>query len=74
MIASSWTTPNGRKVLICLEEAGLPYRPCPVNISEGEQFAPRSLAISPDARENARAILLGQGAGRSVRRDSPRLR
>lgn len=74
MIASSWTTPNGPKILICLEEAGLPYRSCPVNISEGEQFAPRFLAISPDARENARAILFGQGAGRSGRRASPRPR
>ncbi len=43
-----WTTPNGQKVLICLEETGLRYRMCPVNISKGEQFTPDFLAISPN--------------------------
>jgi len=33
-----WTTPNGYKILICLEEMGLPYRLKGVNISRGEQF------------------------------------
>jgi len=45
-----WTTPNGHKVTIFLEEAGLPYRFLPVNISKGEQFAPEFLAISPNNR------------------------
>ena len=45
-----WTTPNGHKVTIFLEEAGLPYAVKPVNISKGEQFAPEFLAISPNNR------------------------
>lgn len=45
-----WTTPNGHKVTIFLEEAGLPYRIVPVNISKGEQFKPDFLAISPNNR------------------------
>ena len=45
-----WTTPNGHKVTIFLEEAGLPYRIVPVNISKGEQFRPEFLAISPNNR------------------------
>jgi GST-like protein len=43
-----WTTPNGHKVTMFLEEAGLPYRLHPVDISKGEQFAPEFLAISPN--------------------------
>ena len=45
-----WTTPNGHKITIFLEEAGLPYDIKPVNISTGEQFAPEFLAISPNNR------------------------
>lgn len=45
-----WTTPNGHKVTIFLEEAGLPYRITPVNISKGEQFKPEFLAIAPNNR------------------------
>jgi len=45
-----WTTPNGHKITIFLEEAGLPYSIKPVNISKGEQFAPEFLAISPNNR------------------------
>jgi GST-like protein len=43
-----WTTPNGHKVTLFLEEARLPYRLLPVNISKGEQFAPAFLKISPN--------------------------
>ena len=43
-----WTTPNGYKVLMFLEEAGIPYRIIPVNISKGEQFDPEFLKISPN--------------------------
>ncbi len=43
-----WTTPNGHKIAIFLEETGLPYHVRPVNISRGEQFAPEFLAISPN--------------------------
>ncbi|MGC8524998.1 MAG: glutathione S-transferase N-terminal domain-containing protein, partial [Acidibrevibacterium sp.] len=45
-----WTTPNGHKVTIFLEETGLPYRVIPVNISAGDQFKPEFLAISPNNR------------------------
>ena len=45
-----WTTPSGHKITIFLEEAGLPYRIIPVNISKGDQFKPEFLAISPNNR------------------------
>ena len=45
-----WTTPNGHKITIFLEETGLPYKIVPVNISKGEQFTPEFLAISPNNR------------------------
>ena len=45
-----WTTPNGHKITIFLEEAGLPYTIIPVNISKGDQFKPEFLAISPNNR------------------------
>jgi GSH-dependent disulfide-bond oxidoreductase len=45
-----WSTPNGYKISIMLEECRLPYRVIPVNISRGEQFKPEFLAISPSNR------------------------
>lgn len=45
-----WTTPNGHKVTMFLEETGLAYRVVPVNISSGEQFRPEFLAIAPNNR------------------------
>lgn len=45
-----WTTPNGHKITILLEETGLPYTIHPVNISKGEQFDPAFLQISPNNR------------------------
>jgi GST-like protein len=45
-----WTTPNGHKITIALEEMKLPYRIVPVNISAGDQFRPEFLAISPNNR------------------------
>ncbi|MGC3965481.1 MAG: glutathione S-transferase N-terminal domain-containing protein [Rhodocyclaceae bacterium] len=45
-----WTTPNGHKITIFLEEAGLPYRLHGVNIGRGEQFAPEFLRIAPNNR------------------------
>ena len=45
-----WTTPNGHKIAIFLEEAGLAYKIVPVNISQGDQFKPEFLAISPNNR------------------------
>ena len=46
----TWSTPNGRKVSIMLEELGLPYRVHPINIGKGEQFAPDYLAINPNGK------------------------
>lgn len=45
-----WTTPNGYKPLILLEEAGFDYAVRPVNIGTGEQFEPDFLRISPNNR------------------------
>jgi GSH-dependent disulfide-bond oxidoreductase len=45
-----WTTPNGYKILLFAEEAGIPYAMKPVNISKGEQFDPAFLRISPSNR------------------------
>jgi len=44
----TWTTPNGRKVSIMLEELGLAYEAHAVDIREGEQFAPDFLRLSPN--------------------------
>jgi GST-like protein len=46
----TWSTPNGRKVSIMLEECVLPYRVHPVNIGKGEQFTPEFLALNPNNR------------------------
>ena len=46
----TWSTPNGRKVAIALEELGLRYRVRPVNIRKGEQFRPEFLRISPNGK------------------------
>jgi GST-like protein len=45
-----WTTPNGHKITLFLEEAGVPYTIHPVNLSRGDQFKPEFLAISPNNR------------------------
>ena len=45
-----WTTPNGHKITIYLEETGLPYQIIPVNIGRGNQFKAEFLAISPNNR------------------------
>ena len=45
-----WTTPNGYKPLLFLEEAGIDYEIRPINISKGEQFEPEFLKISPNNR------------------------
>ena len=45
-----WTTPNGHKITIFLEETGTPYKIIPVNIGKGEQFKARFLAVSPNNR------------------------
>ncbi len=45
-----WTTPNGHKITIALEELQMHYRIVPVNISAGDQFQPDFLQISPNNR------------------------
>ena len=45
-----WGTPNGHKITIFLEEAGIDYRIIPVNINTGEQFNPDFLKLSPNNR------------------------
>ena len=45
-----WTTPNGHKITMFLEEAGMPHRIVPINIGKGEQFAPDFLTIAPNNR------------------------
>jgi len=46
----TWTTPNGRKASIMLEEIGLPYTVHAVDISKDEQFKPEFLKIAPNNR------------------------
>jgi GST-like protein len=43
-----WTTPNGHKIRIMLEECGVPYRVKPVDLTKGEQLKPDYLKISPN--------------------------
>ena len=45
-----WTTPNGHKITLFLEETGIEYNIRPINIGKGEQFDPAFLAISPNNR------------------------
>ncbi|MEE1893392.1 glutathione binding-like protein [Pseudomonas otitidis] len=45
-----WTTPNGHKITLFLEETGLPYRIHPINIGKDEQFQPHFLKIAPNNR------------------------
>ena len=44
----TWTTPNGRKVSILLEELGVEYTAHAINIGQGDQKTPEFLAISPN--------------------------
>lgn len=59
----TWSTPNGRKVSIMLEECGLPYTVHPVDIGKDEQFAPDFLKISPN---NKIPAIYDQETGQSV--------
>jgi GSH-dependent disulfide-bond oxidoreductase len=46
----TFTTPNGRKVSIALEEMGLPYNVHKIDITKGEQFTPEYIAINPNSK------------------------
>ena len=64
-------TPNGHKMTLFLEEAGLPYRIIPVDIGKGEQFKPEFLAISPNNKipamvDHAPKGTSAKGGGRPV--------
>jgi GSH-dependent disulfide-bond oxidoreductase len=58
-----WTTPNGHKVTMFLEETQTPYRLVPVNIGRGEQFKPDFLRVSPNNRIPAIADDAPEGGG-----------
>ena len=60
----AWNTPNGRKISVALEEMSLPYRVRTVDITQGEQFDPAFLAISPNNR--IPAIVDPDGPGGSI--------
>ncbi len=44
----TWSTPNGRKIPIMLEEIGVPYEMHPIDISKDEQFSVEFLKIAPN--------------------------
>jgi GSH-dependent disulfide-bond oxidoreductase len=46
----TWSTPNGRKASIMLEEVGLPYRVHAIDISKGDQFKPEFVAVNPNSK------------------------
>jgi GST-like protein len=46
----TFTTPNGRKPAIMLEEVGLPYNSIKIDISKGDQFTPEFVAINPNSK------------------------
>jgi GST-like protein len=58
-----WPTPNGKKVTILLEEAGIEYRIVPVNIITGDQFKPDYMAINPNHRMPAMVDHAPKGGG-----------
>src|SRR5947199_8832441 len=61
-----WTTPNGHKITIFLEEAGLPYKIIPVNIGKGEQFKAEFLTVSPNNRIPALVDHAPAGGGKPL--------
>jgi GST-like protein len=58
-----WTTPNGYKLLVALEEFGLPYQAHWIDISKGDQLKPEFLAINPN---NKIPALVDPGTGTTV--------
>jgi GSH-dependent disulfide-bond oxidoreductase len=61
-----WTTPNGHKITIFLEETGLPYKIVPVNIGKGDQFKKEFMAISPNNRIPAMIDHAPAGGGAAI--------
>ena len=62
----TWSTPNGRKVAIMLEEVGLPYTVHKINIGREEQFDPAFLKIAPNNKIPAIVDPDGPGGPLSV--------
>jgi GSH-dependent disulfide-bond oxidoreductase len=46
----TWSTPNGRKVSVMLEECGLPYTVHKIDITKNDQFTPEFIAINPNSK------------------------
>jgi GST-like protein len=61
-----WTTPNGHKITIFLEETGLAYNIKPVNIGKGEQFKAEFLTVSPNNRIPALVDNDPSGGGKPI--------
>ena len=61
-----WTTPNGHKITMFLEETGTPYKTIPINIGKGEQFKADFLAVSPNNRIPALVDHEPKGGGKPV--------
>ena len=61
-----WTTPNGHKITMFLEETGLPYTIFPINIGKGDQFKPEFLKISPNNRIPAMVDHEPKGGGKPI--------
>jgi len=61
-----WTTPNGHKITMFLEETGLECKISPVNIGKGEQFKPDFLAIAPNNRIPALVDHAPKGGGAQI--------
>ena len=61
-----WTTPNGHKITMFLEETGLHYKIFPINIGKGDQFKPEFLAIAPNNRIPAMVDHEPKGGGKPI--------
>ncbi|MGA7939829.1 MAG: glutathione S-transferase N-terminal domain-containing protein, partial [Bradyrhizobium sp.] len=61
-----WTTPNGHKITMFLEETALKYKIFPVNIGKGDQFKPEFLAIAPNNRIPALVDHEPKGGGKPI--------
>src|SRR5262245_17148924 len=61
-----WTTPNGHKITMFLEETGLAYKIFPVHIGKGEQFKPEFLAVAPNNRIPAMVDHEPKGGGKPI--------
>jgi GST-like protein len=59
----TWSTPNGRKVSVMLEETGLPYTAHPVDIGKGQQFTPEYVAICLNSKMPVIVDCDGPGGG-----------